>query len=137
MRNSQAGAANRRENLEVEIGYPVVIGNLIDPSCGALARVVHQAVDASPPGDGRIDEPFKVSQIGDVGLHHKCVAPGVPQPLLAGRQPIGVPPADRDPRPLFDEPIRKRRPQAVGPAGDQHDLFRQVQIHWAILAQPP
>ena len=49
--------------------------------------------------------------------------------LLGGGQPMGVPPADRDPRSFFGEPIRKRRAQPIGPAGDQHDLAGQVQIH--------
>jgi hypothetical protein len=37
----------------------------VDPdtvSAEVLGRVVHQAVEAAPPGNGRIDEPFKVSQ---------------------------------------------------------------------------
>ena len=42
-------------------------------------------------------------------------------------------PADRDPGPLLDETIRKRRSQPVGPAGDKHDLAIQVQIHCTIL----
>ena len=87
-------------------------------------------------GHGRIDEPFKVSQAGDIGPHHNCITPGVPQPLLGGGQPLRVPPADRDAGPFFNEPVRKRRSQPVGPAGDQHDLAREVQIHRAILAQP-
>ena len=136
VRHSQADAASRGQNLEVEVGDPVVVGDLIDPSRGARARVVHQAVEAAPPGDGRIDEPLKVSQAGDVGLHRKRITPRVPQPLLGGVQPLAVPPADRDPGPFLDEALRKRRSQPVGPAGDEHDLASQVQIHWAILAQP-
>jgi hypothetical protein len=58
-------------------------------------------------------------------VHH----PGIPQPLLGGGQPMAVPPAPRDPGALVDEPGRKRRSQPVGPAGDQHDLACQVQIH--------
>src|SRR6185437_7140016 len=41
VRHSQAGAANGCKHLEVEVGDPVVVGDLIDPSCGALARIVH------------------------------------------------------------------------------------------------
>jgi hypothetical protein len=129
VRHSQAGAANRGKDLEVEVGGPVVVGDLIDPPCGALARVVHQAVQAAPPGDGRIDEPFEVSQPGDIGLHHNCITSGVPQTLLGGGQPVGVPPAYRDPGPFLDEPIGKRRSQPVAPACDEHDLAIQVQIH--------
>src|SRR6185437_7712420 len=77
VRHSQAGAAYGGKHLEVEVVEPVVVGDLIDPSRGALARVVHQAVDAAPPGDGRIDKSFKVSRAGDIGLHHKCITPGV------------------------------------------------------------
>ena len=129
MRHGQAGAANRGQNLEVEVGDPVVVGDLIDPSRGAPARIVHQAVEAAPPGDGGIDEPLKVSQPGDIGLHRKRITPGVPQPLLGGGQAMGVPPADRDPGAFLDEAVRKRRSQPVGPAGDEHDLALQVQIH--------
>ena len=129
MRHGQAGAANGRKHLEVEVGDPVIVGDLIDPSRGALARVVHQAVEPAPPGDGRINESFKVSRASDIGLHRKCITPGVTQPLLGGGQPPGIPPADRDPGPLLDEAIRKRRSQPVGPAGDKHDLAIQVQIH--------
>jgi hypothetical protein len=52
------------------------------------------------------------------------MTPGTSQPLLGGGQPIGIPPADRDARPFLDEAIRKRRPEPIGPAGDQHDLSR-------------
>jgi hypothetical protein len=96
---------------------------------GALARVVHQAVEAAPPGDGRINKSFKVSRASDVGLHYKCIGPGVTQPLLGSGQPVRISPADRDPGPLLDEAIRKRRPQPIGPASDKHDLAIQVQIH--------
>jgi hypothetical protein len=51
------------------------------------------------------------------------------QPLLGGGQPVRIPPADRDPGPLLDEAIRKRRSQPIGPASDKHDLAIQVQIH--------
>ena len=133
----QAGAANGREHLEVEVGDPFVVGDLIDPSGGALARVVHQAIEAGPAADGRIDESFKVGRAGDVGLYDQRVAAGVPQPLLGGGQSAGVPPADGYPGALLDEAIRERRSQPVGPAGDEHDLVLQVQIHRTILAQPP
>jgi hypothetical protein len=129
VRHSQAGAANGCKDLEVKVGDPVVVGDLIDPSSGALARVVHQAVEAAPPGDGRINKSFKVSRASDIGLHYKCVTPGVTQPLLGGGQPVRIPPADRHPGPLLDEAIRKRRSQPIGPASDKHDLAIQVQIH--------
>jgi hypothetical protein len=119
---ARRGAADRGKNLEVQVGDPVVVGDLIDRSCGALARVVHQAVKAPPPGHGRIDEPLEVSQAGDIGLHHKRITPGVGQPLPGGGQPMAVPPADRDPGPFLDQAIRKRRSQPVGPACDEHDL---------------
>jgi hypothetical protein len=77
VRHSQAGAANGREHLEIEVGDPFIVGDLIDPSGGARARVVHQAVEATPPGDGRIDKSFKVSRAGDIGLHRQCITPGV------------------------------------------------------------
>jgi hypothetical protein len=70
-----------------------------------------------------------VSRASDIGLHYKCITPGVTQPLLGGGQPVRIPPADRDPGPLLDEAIRKRRSQSVGPASDKHDLANQVQIH--------
>ena len=136
VRHGQAGAANRTENLEVEVGDPVFVGDLIDRSRGTPARVVDQAVEAAPAVDGRSHEPFKVSRAGDIGLHHKRIAPGVPQPLLGGGQPARVPPADRDPGPFLDEAVRKRGSQPVGPAGDEYDLAVQVQIHGPILAQP-
>ena len=136
MRHGQAGAANGREHLEVEVGDPVIVGDLVDPSRGALARVVHQAVEAAPTGDGPRNESFKVSRAGDIGLHRKGITPGVTQPLLGGGQPAGITPADRDPGPLLDEAVRQRRAQPVGPAGDKHDLATQVQIHWTIVAQP-
>jgi hypothetical protein len=79
VRHSQAGAADRGKNLQVKVGDPVVVGDLIDPSRGAPARVVHQAVDAAPPGDGGIDEPLEVSQPGDIGLHRNRITPGIPQ----------------------------------------------------------
>jgi hypothetical protein len=129
VRHSQAGAANGREHLEVKVGDPVIVGDLIDPSPGALARVVHETVEAAPPGDGRINKSFKVSRVSDIGLHRKCITPGVTQPLLGGGQPVRIPPADRDPGPLLDEAIRKRRSQPIGPASDKHDLAIQVQIH--------
>jgi hypothetical protein len=106
---AQPGAADRCKDLEVEIGDPDLVGDLIDSPCGALTRIVYEAVEAAPPRHGRVDEPFKVRQAGDVGLHHKCITPGVPQLLLGGGQPMGVPPANRDPCPFLDEPHRKRR----------------------------
>src|ERR1700756_5747572 len=77
VRHSQAGAANGCEHLEVKVGDPVVVGDLIDPSSGALARVVHETVEAAPSGDGRINKSFKVSRVSDIGLHRKCITPGV------------------------------------------------------------
>jgi hypothetical protein len=137
VRHSQAGAPNGGKHLEVEVGDPVVVGDLMDPSRGTLARVVHQAVEAAPPGNGRINKSFKVSRASDIGLHRKRITPGVTQPLLGSGQPAGIPPADRDPGPLFHEATRKRRSQPVGPASDKHDLAIQMQIHRTILAQPP
>ncbi len=136
MGHGEAGTTNRSKNLEVEIIDPVLVGDLIDPSGGALARVVHEAVEATPPIDGRIDEPFEVRQMGDIGLHNKCVAPGAPQTLLSGGQPIGVPPADRYPGAFLCQPIRQGGSQPVCPACDEDDLAVEVQIHNAILAQP-
>lgn len=89
----------------------------------------HQAVEAAPRGDSLINKSFKVSLASDIGLHSKCITPGVTQPLLGGGQPVRIPPADRDPGPLLDEAIRKRRSQPIGPASDKHDLAIQVQIH--------
>ena len=43
----------------------------------------------------------------------------------------------QQPDAFFDEAFRERRPQPVGPAGDDHDLVLQVQIHQTILAQRP
>jgi hypothetical protein len=34
-------------------------------------------VEAAPPGDGRINKSFKVSRASDIGLHCRCIAPGV------------------------------------------------------------
>ena len=129
MRHRKSGAANRREHLEVEVGDPVVVGNLIDPSSGAPACVVHQPVKSAPPVDRRGNKPLQVSRARDIGLHRKSVTPGVTQPLLGGGQPARIPPADRDPGPLLDEATRQRRPQPVGPASDKHNLAIQVQIH--------
>ena len=43
---AKAGAANGGSTLRFKIGDPLVVGDLIDPSSGALAHVVHQAVEA-------------------------------------------------------------------------------------------
>jgi len=75
---ARPAAASRGKNFEVQIGDPLLVGNLIDPCCRTPARVIHQPIEAAPPGEGRIDEPFKVSQMGDIGLHRKHVTPGVP-----------------------------------------------------------
>ena len=105
------------------------MSKLVEPSCGALPRVVDHTVDAAPPRDGRIDESFEVGQSGDIGLHGKSITPGVPQTLLGGGQSAGVPPADGYLGSLLDEPVCESRAEPVGPTGNQDDLAIQVQIH--------
>jgi lysyl-tRNA synthetase class 1 len=136
VRHREAGAPNRAENLQVQILLPVLVGDLIDPPGGALARVVHQAVDAAPPIDRRPDKPFEIGQAGDVGPHRNGLAPGLAKTLFSGGQPAGVPSAHRHFGPFFYEPARQRRAQPVGPACDQDDFAVEMQIHTVIVPQP-
>ena len=129
VRHSQAGAANGCKHLEVKVGDPVVVGDLIDPPSGALARVVHQAVEAAPPGDGRINKSFKVSRASDIGLRYSASPPASRSRCPAAASRSENPARRPRPGPLLDEAIRKRRSQPVGPASDKHDPAIQVQIH--------
>ena len=120
--------ADRPEELQVEIGLPVLVGDVAEWPGGRGAGVVDQDVEAAEALDCRTDHALDVGRLPHVGRdrHDRRACPESSLATCSSRRPGGrrSPPA----RPR-GRAIRRRAPDALAAAGHDRDLAREPEIH--------
>ena len=128
-RHAEPHAADRREELQLEVGLPGRVVDRVEPSGRRGAGVVDEDVDPPEPPERRGHEPLEVAGARDVSRHvqdRRTLRPERPGRLREARR---VAPADRDGRPLGGEPPCGGEPEPVAAAGDDRNLPLQSEIH--------
>src|SRR6516165_210280 len=126
----QPGEADLREQLEIEIGLPHLVGHFLGWAAGRLPGVVDQYVDLAELRHHLVIGPADVGQLGDVGADRGdlTLGPGLDL-LLARGQSLGGAREDRDVRTGRGKPLRHRQAQPFAAAGDHGSASVQSNVH--------
>jgi len=130
LREDQPGEADLREQLEIEIGLPHLVGHFLGWAAGRLPGVVDQYVDLAELRHHLVIGPADVGQLGDVGADRGdlTLGPGLDL-LLARGQSLGGAREDRDVRTGRGKPLRHRQAQPFAAAGDHGSASVQSNVH--------
>ena len=134
LREEQAAKADLRKQFQVEIGLPLLVGQLLGRAAGRLAGIVDKDVDLAELGHhpviGRLDR----RHFGHVAADRRDLPLGAPLDLTLGvGQGRLVAREDRDIGPRGGELLGDCQPQPLAAAGDDRAFSVQSHFHVSLL----
>jgi hypothetical protein len=137
MRQDLAAAANRREQLHVEVGDPVLVGQRLERARMRPARVVDECVETSERCGRARDEVADLLGVGDVGALRVDRDVVRAQLFGNGKHFFLATRADRDVRAFAYELLRDREPEALRASGDDRPATLEAELHLPIASRIP
>ena len=125
----EAAEADRGHELQVDVGLPRGVVDLLEARGRGGAGVVDEDVHAAPARDGRGDERLDLVRPRHVARHREQVGAGRAPDEVGGSFEHLLPPrAHRNLRARAREPLGGRPTEAFARAGDDRDFAREAQL---------
>ena len=127
--DADADASSSGMQLEVEILEPELVGGGSQRECCRAASVVDQAVEPAEAFGDLLGKRLDLIRLRDVAAQSGELTGSMVELARGSRQPFLAAPTDHRRRTLINEGLGERQAQAIAPAGDEHHLVLELEVH--------